>query len=282
MSDEAKPSLPSQDPSTGRDLESILDMFRRKLMLDLQCVLPAAIVSYDRSTHIAIVQPLLKQCDIQGKEFSRPYMKVTVIRHYAGRYLIDFPLDVGDTGWVVACDRETSLIKQYNPDDNGEMKGMNIPGTGETHMYHFGYFIPDRWGDKYNTDNEHNAQLSKGDIDENRLVIQSADGTQKISIGQCDIKVYSTNTTINTTSDCTINAQAGVVVNANAEVSVKSGADVSVTAENVKVNAKAMNFDTNSLEVSGGIASKASASGTLSAGSVAQVKDGLIVSISNG
>lgn len=71
------------------------------------------------------------------------------------------------------------------------------------------------------------------------------------------------------------------MVNAKAEVDVKSGADVSVTAENVKVNAKAVNFKTDSLEVSGGIASKASASGTLSAGSVAQVKDGLIVSISN-
>ena len=60
-----------------------------------------------------------------------------------------------------------------------------------------------------------------------------------------------------------------------------SGADVSVNAENVRVTAKAVNLETDSLEVSGGIASKASASGTLSAGSVAQVKDGLIVSITN-
>ena len=274
-------SLPTYGIGNNPSMDEVIAKFYHKLLIELQVMIPAAIVSYDRATHIAIVQPLNNRVDIQGRELQRAQMKVTVMRHYAGKYLIDFPLEVGDTGWVIACDRDSSAIKQYNPDVNGVMKGVNIPITGELHQYYFGYFIPDRWGDKYNTDSEHNAQLSKGEIDEKRLVIQSADGSQRISIGQCDIKVYSTNTTINTTSDCIINADAAVTVNAGAEVSVTSGADVSVNAENVRVTAKAVNLETDSLEVSGGIASKASASGTLSAGSVAQVKDGLIVSITN-
>ena len=274
-------SLPTYGIGNNPSMDEVIAKFYHKLLIELQVMIPAAIVSYDRATHVAIVQPLNNRVDIQGRELQRAQMKVTVMRHYAGKYLIDFPLEVGDTGWVIACDRDSSAIKQYNPDVNGVMKGVNIPITGELHQYHFGYFIPDRWGSVYNTDSEHNAKLSKGEIDEKRLVIQSADGSQRISIGQCDIKVYSTNTTINTTSDCIINADAAVTVNAGAEVSVTSGADVSVNAENVRVTAKAVNLETDSLEVTGGIASKASASGTLSAGSVAQVKDGLIVSITN-
>ena len=113
-------------------------------------------------------------------------------------------------------------------------------------------------------------------------MIQSADGSQRISIGQCDIKIWATNTTINTTSDTIINSGASTTINAKADVSLNAEAGVSVKAKHVNVDANAINFNTESLEVSGGIASKASASGTLSAGSVAQVKDGLIVSITDG
>lgn len=113
-------------------------------------------------------------------------------------------------------------------------------------------------------------------------MIQSADGSQRISIGQCDIKIWSTNTTINTTSDTIINSGASTTVNATADVRLNAEAGVSVKAKHVNVDANAINFNTKSLEVSGGIKSMSAASGQISASTIATVDKGLIVAISKG
>lgn len=246
---ETMQSLPSYTLGSGDSIDDILEKFRHRLLFELQVMIPAAIVSYDRATHVAIVQPLNNKCDMSGKELQRAPMKVTVIRHYAGRYLLDFPLDEGDTGWVIACDRETSLIKQYNPDEKGEMKGVNIPGTGETHMYHFGYFIPDRWGDKYNTDAEHNAQLTGDAEDAERLVIQSSDGNQKISIRHFDdkdngeIKITSIDTSDVTKKTTIVIKNGTITIDTSSKINVTSKQIDMTVAESMSVHCPTVTYD---------------------------------------
>jgi len=254
-------SLPSADVGRGDSLEDVLEVFQHSLLMCLENVIPAQVVSYDRHTHVAIVQPLPNKVDIQGNELKHCQMKVTVLRQYAGKYLIDFPLYEGDVGWVVGCDRDTSLIKQYNPDDKGKMNGIHKPLTGELHRYHYGFFIPDRWGSKFNVDDDHSEKLGKGEDDEDGLVIQSSDGKQKVVVqhkndkGDGNIKIVSTDGSKTTT----IVLQNGVLnIDTSTSVNVTT-TDVKVTASSVLVTSPTTTVD-GELHVTGNIATDADVS----------------------
>lgn len=124
------------------------------MLLDLETVMPAFVVEYDRNTHVALVQPLVQRTDICGNYLTLPQMKVTVNRTYAGDYLIDIPIHPNDTGWVVASYCDGTNVKAKNPDEEGKYNGVDTAVTGDLHKYIHGYFIPDRWGDYYMPLNE--------------------------------------------------------------------------------------------------------------------------------
>lgn len=165
---------------------------------------------------------------------------------YCGQYLIDVPIDVGDTGWLISADRDTTNVKDLCVHsvngDLDEWKQQN-PYTDEVKSFNFGFFIPDRWGGDYNRDAEHNAQLSGSSEDADRLVIQSADGNQKISMRHYDdsdkgeIKITSIDTS-DTSKKTTIVIKNGVItVETSTETNVTSP-KINVKAESVKVEAQ--------------------------------------------
>lgn len=168
------------DPTKITTLSGIFSELNRISALNMQCNIPAIVVNYDRKTHIATVRPLIKlpYNDIGNKEQSieMPKMKVTVWRMSFGGFLFDMPLFPGDTGWLVASDWNTSLVKKENSfgaeSNSTKNNGPKKPETYELHRYKNGFFIPDRWG-----------EIDIGESDSNSIVIKSLIGDTLISIG---------------------------------------------------------------------------------------------------
>lgn len=161
-----------------------------------ECVTPGIVEIYDRKKHIAFVRPSVKLVGTCGECIKRCPVQCTVMRHYAGNYLIDVPILKGDTGWIVGADVDTENVK--------ESKEPEVPNSLQHHKFRFGFFIPDRWGE---------YELHEEDIKESRLVIQSKDGSQCVSIGMSDIKIRSGKTIIQT-DELEVNAQSNIHFNA--------------------------------------------------------------------
>jgi len=63
-----------------------------------------------------------------------------------GGYLIDCPISEGDTGWIIAGDRQNRDIREKNanidPQENEGPQDLSSYGIGK---FEFGLFIPDNW-----------------------------------------------------------------------------------------------------------------------------------------
>jgi len=127
---------------------------------------------YDREKHEAVVQPMVKIVGTAGHEVEPAKVKCTVHRFSACGYVIDMPIQKGDTGWIIAADVDTTESKKS--------KEVELPLSLIRNQYRFGYFIPDAFGKR---------PVNEDDKEGNRLVIASEDYNQRISIGQSDIQV---------------------------------------------------------------------------------------------
>lgn len=210
---------------------------------EMQSVTPARIISYYRNSHYALVEPLVMKTS--ATEYKRmPLYVCTVRRLFAGRFLIDIPLNIGDTGWLIASDADTDFVKQRCLNNNGdadvEVNAQQLPNTERTHRYEFGFFIPDRWGDKYMVDENHVTHFD--DEDNDRLVIQTEDGKQRVSFknvdnsGRGEIKITSIDKEDDSKKTIIVIRDGEVMVETTTKTSVKCP-DISVVSKNVDVTA---------------------------------------------
>ena len=146
-------------PASAVDLRSAIEAFAEGERRALAVCFPACVRSYDRKTHIATVVPLVKQ-GILEKEWVykvREAYEVSVRAIQIGGFTIDIPLYVGDTGWVIASDRDTALLKQEGSlsysvlEKDRSLKVVDScypqkPHQTILHDYSRGFFIPDNWG----------------------------------------------------------------------------------------------------------------------------------------
>lgn len=136
-----------------------LRAFREDLLRQLPICFPCCIYSFDRTTHIARVMPLVKQAFYSNEwvYLRRQTFDVTVRNIQAGGFTIDFPLFIGDTGWVFSSDRDTLLLKREGALTNSVLEGdrqialvedsyQTKPNTPQLHKQIFGFFLPDNWG----------------------------------------------------------------------------------------------------------------------------------------
>ena len=141
------------------DLTIAMKAFGMGLMRGLHICFPACVYSFDRTTHVAKVMPLVKQAFYNGEwvYLRRQTFDTTVRNIQAGGFTIDFPLYVGDTGWVFASDRDTQLIKREGSLTNSVLAGgreisliedsyQQKPNTLQINKWTFGFFLPDNWG----------------------------------------------------------------------------------------------------------------------------------------
>lgn len=130
-------------------------------------MLPAKVVSYDRTANTAIVQPLIKIVTTANSYSRGQIGPIPVFAFGAGNYVINFPIKVGDLGWIQANDRDISAFEQTLAE--------SLPPTYRTHSFNDAVFFPDVIRN-FSTSGE-----------DGNMVIQSLDGSQKISIGDSQI-----------------------------------------------------------------------------------------------
>ena len=198
MADENKDNTPLPQYDRGKcktELGFFQTLFRLK-EVDKQGVIPAIVRSYDRKTGIATVQPIVTYV-VDTKEgeklIPRGTYDVSVIRFAHGGFVIDAPLFAGDTGWLIAADRNAKDAKEANSkilnadqdDENPYNEGFKRPTDDSLRSFSWGFFIPDTWGDTELTKND---GLVIKDVDE-KNVIALNDGAIEIKRGDNIISI---------------------------------------------------------------------------------------------
>lgn len=231
MADENKDNTPLPQYDRGKcktELGFFQTLFRLK-EVDKQGAIPAIVRSYDRKTGIATVQPIVTYV-VDTKEgeklIPRGTYDVSVIRFAHGGFVIDAPLFAGDTGWLIAADRNAKDAKEANSkilnadqdDENPSNEGFKRPTDDSLRSFSWGFFIPDTWGD---------TELTKSD----GLVIKDVDGKSVIALNDVAIEIKRGDNIISISDD-------GITIkNENSEVAInKNGANIRSNNNNVIVS----------------------------------------------
>lgn len=187
------PQIPSKPPAIDGDLGGALAFIFEKLLQKTDGQLPAQVISYNRASNRAMVQPLITIISTSGQRIGRaPIAAVPVLALGGGNFFINFPLGPGDTGWIEASDRDISLFLQSAQ--------MSPPNDGRIHSFEHGRFVPDVF-DKFTFTPDANALVISSLDGSTRLVMSAG----KISIIAGEIDLSSTTLNINNTGAMTIN-----------------------------------------------------------------------------
>lgn len=168
-----------QTPNTNQATDDSLagkmkDTLARWLRDSVDDMLPARVISYDDSTGMATVQPLVMMGTTDGTKVSRAAIaSIKTLRMGAGGFFIRFPIKAGDLGWIKASDRDISLILQSSG-------GEDWPNTKRLHSFSDALFIPDTYK-SWVIDGAH----------ADALVIQSLDGSSCFAMGADFIELKS-------------------------------------------------------------------------------------------
>ena len=168
-------TIPLHNPADENTLDGLNNVLIDKISMGIQNVIPAIVQSYDKATNRAIVKPAITGVASQGQKISKePYIDIPVLNLSGGGFIISFPIKQGDTGWLVACDRNISIFKQNLTE--------SAPNDYRKHKFEDGFFIPD----KINNTPSSNT---------NSLLIQNSTGTIQLEL---------TDTGLNITGDTSI------------------------------------------------------------------------------
>ena len=194
------PNYPSKNPADEGSLAGTLNTAMRKLLQKLDGQLPAKILSYNRTTNRATVQPMIDLISTAGDNLMRAQIvSVPVLAIGGGGYCINWPLGNGDSGWIEASDRDISLWMQSLAEA--------VPNTFRMHSFEDSRFIPDVFY-KYTFDEEDDA---------GNMVIQKLDGTVKITLGPN-----------------TINVEASAVINLTAPtINIAASTEITLTSPSI-------------------------------------------------
>ena len=173
-----------QDSISIRDknvsLSTLTSFIFRKMQMKIECCIPAVVKSYDRINNIVTVLPSINVITTDGESKERPKYYLPCMNPCGFGLGINFPLHEGDTGWIIACDRDSSAFK--------ETREVSDPEDFNIHLYSFGFFIPDQIK---------GFTIEEGD--EDALVIESLDAQTKITLKHGEITVKGS--TVNVISD---------------------------------------------------------------------------------
>ena len=171
MADGFDPIL-NNKPSEKSTLAAAAHRFLSNGAVEHESMLPAVVVSYDRTNNIATVKPLIKYVMIDGTTQSRvPMVNIPVLALGGGGFFINFPIAVGDLGWILATDRSIALFQQT-------LSEQPPPDGGPFHKFESGLFIPDVF-----------RKYTIAGADSAAMVISTTDSNTRISIkpGEIDI-----------------------------------------------------------------------------------------------
>lgn len=173
---------PSRDPADDQTLTGVLRLALQKwLHNNIDDMLPAQVVAYNRRLNRAQVQPLISGLTTNNKIIKRaPIASVPVVNLGGGLSMVSFNLIPGNLGWIKANDRDISLFKQTYL--------SSLPNTKRKHRFSDAVFIPDVM-----------TGYTIKDEDLANAVFQTINASQRISLFQDKIKITATRTSIGDT-----------------------------------------------------------------------------------
>lgn len=139
----SEPVIPSQKPGDkAGGLAGALKAIIDKYMKSVDGMLPAVVVSYNRTTNRATIAPAINMVLTNKEQLVRAQLaNIPVLAIGGGDFVLTFPLKTGDTGWIEASDRDISTWLQ------GGGKRRSNPNTERIHSFSDGRFIPDKLAD---------------------------------------------------------------------------------------------------------------------------------------
>ena len=134
-----------------------------------ECVMPAKVEKYDRSTRLATIKPLVQKFKTTqgGKVFwdRDSYEEIPVVSPFHGGFTIDFPVNEGDQGYLIAIDRPWDEIFDTIQEKGKKWDGKpGKPDDESLATFEQGVFIPSNYG-----------RILIDDEDEGNLVIARVD-----------------------------------------------------------------------------------------------------------
>lgn len=131
----SNPFPPSRNPTDNDSMVGMMNIVLTKFLQSIDDMLPAQVVAYDRTTNMAQVQPMISIVTTGDTILQRaPVMSVPVLQIGGGGFMLNFPINAGDLGWLKANDRDISLFKQSWE--------MSPPNTARKHDFGDAIFIP--------------------------------------------------------------------------------------------------------------------------------------------
>lgn len=171
---------PDIDPADTDTLAGAMQFAFYKLMQGIDGMLPARVVSVSDDRTRVCVEILIAVVTTNNAQISRPQIaSLPIFTIGGGGFMLSFPLAPGDMGYVVANDRDISLFLQNYT--------ATPPNTGRIKSFSDGVFIPQVMT---------GFTIANPD-DTNNAVLQSLDGTVKISLGTGKITITATDVVIN-------------------------------------------------------------------------------------
>lgn len=189
---------PSRNQAADGTLTGLCYLLWDKIAQGTDDMLPAKVIAYDRTTNRAQVQPLIVVIDTNNNQIPRAQIaSVPVLQIGGGGFVVSFPLQTGDLGWIKANDRDISLFLQ-----NSYIQAA--PNTQRMHSFEDALFIPD--------------SFMKGVVidgaDSGNLVIQKNDGTVKISLGDDKITILAPEIVLQADTSITLDAPITTITGA--------------------------------------------------------------------
>lgn len=171
-------------------IASMLSDFAKRF----QTCIPA-IVKKVISRDTVEVSPAVLQSDSYGNPIEWANIQTTVLTPFSGGILLSMPLAVGDTGWLVASDLDTSKFKK------GKKPSQQV--SFSRHKYQYGFFVPDAINGYTISEDDNGA-----------VVLTTIDGKTKIVLKDKKIE-------LKTDGDLKINAN-NVIITGSSSVKINN------------------------------------------------------------
>ena len=166
---QTKEALPMFNRDEIATEAGFFDVMFRLHDIKRECVMPAKVEKYDRSTRLATIKPLVQKFKTtqDGKVFwdRDSYEEIPVVSPFHGGFTIDFPVNEGDQGYLIAIDRPWDEIFDTIQEKGKEWDGKpSKPDDESLATFEQGVFIPSNYG-----------RILIDDEDEGNLVIARVD-----------------------------------------------------------------------------------------------------------
>lgn len=202
---------PSRNPSVDGRLYGVFRLALNKFLQgNIDDMLPAQVIAYDRATNFASVQPMINVVTTLNTVQQRaPIASVPVLQLGGGGFVLNFPINPGDIGFLKSNDRDISLFKQ--------VWRIISPASGRMHSFEDAIFIPSIL-----------TGFTIQSEDAANVVLQNLAGTVRVAIWADQVKVTAPTVIIDApviNLDCTT-----TTINGNLVVTGTIQADGNITS----------------------------------------------------